>query len=225
MNSDMQLKEHVEDELSWEPSVNAASIGVAVKDAVVSLSGYVASYVEKHAAEKAVMRIHGVRALANDLEVKLPGDSKRSDADIARAAAYALEWSTNVPKDHVKANVTDGWINLEGTVDWNFQKFAAEKAVSHLMGVRGVVNMISVKPLPVSSNVKSQIEAALRRNAEAQAHRIQVGVHGNRVTLSGKTATMSERLAAEIAAWKAPGVMTVENNISVSPLVQVNSLV
>ncbi len=216
MNSDLKLKKHVEDELSWEPSVDAAAIGVGVKDAIVTLSGHVSSFAEKHAAEAAVMRIHGVRALANELEVRLSGDSHREDDDIARTAAFALNWNSSVPKDRVKISVSNGIVSLEGTVDWNFQRVAAEKTVSHLMGVKGVNNLLTVKAVPMRTDVKSQIESALKRNAEAHADHIQVTISGSKVILSGTAETMSDRFAAEVAAWKAPGVSMVENDIEVS---------
>jgi osmotically-inducible protein OsmY len=200
MSGDMQLKKHVEEELSWEPSVNAAAIGVAVKGAIVTLSGNVASYAEKHAAEQAVMRIHGIKALANELEVRLPTDTGRTDEDIARAAVSALAWNAFIPKDRIKIQVSQGWITLEGTVDWHYQRVTAESAVAFLMGVKGVVNLVTVKSVPVRTEVKSQIEAALKRNAEVDAQRILVTVHGNKVTLSGTTGSMAERVAAERAA-------------------------
>lgn len=139
MNSDMQLKKHVEDELSWEPSVDAAAIGVGVKNAIVTISGHVTNFAEKHAAEKAVMRIHGVRALANELEVRLPADSGRADEDIARAAAFALAWNSSIPKDRIKIQVSHGVVTLEGTVDWHYQVVAAGFAVEHLLGVKGLL--------------------------------------------------------------------------------------
>lgn len=217
MNSDMQLKKHVEDELSWEPSVDAAAIGVGVKNAIVTLSGHVANFAEKHAAEKAVMRIHGVRALANELEVKLPADSGRADEDIARAVAFALAWNSSIPKDRVKIQVSHGMVTLEGTVDWHYQVVAAGFAVEHLLGVKGVINLVTVRTVPARTEVKSQIEAALKRNAEVDAQRIIVTVQGNRVVLSGTAESIAERVAAERAAWKAAGVGWVENDIVVSP--------
>lgn len=217
MNSDMQLKQHVEDELSWEPSVDAAAIGVAVKDAIVTLSGHVNNFAAKRGAEQAVLRIRGVRALANELEVKLPTDSSRTDEDIARAAASILTWNPSTPQDRIKIQVSDGWVTLEGTVDWYYQRAAAELAVHGLMGVRGLSNQLTVKSAPMRSEVKSQIEAALKRNAEVDAQRITVTVQGTGVILSGTASSLFEKIAAERAAWKASGVGWVGNDIRVSP--------
>ena len=214
--SDTQLKQHVEDELNWESSVNAASVGVTVNDAIVTLSGHVANYAEKRAAEKAVLRIRGVKALANEMEVKFPSDSRHTDEDIARAAASALAWNVSVPKDKIKIKVSEGWITLEGAVDWQYQRTSAEWAVESLMGVRGVVNLVTVKSVPTHAEVRSQIEAALKRNAKVEADHISVMVQGNKVILSGAVPSMANRLAAERAAWQAAGVTHVENNLQVT---------
>ena len=219
MSSDLQLRSHIEDELSWEPGVNAAAIGVSVTDAVVTLSGQVDSFREKHAAEEAVMRIHGVRALANELEVRLPADSVRRDEDIARTAASILLWNASVPKDRIKAQVSQGWITLEGTVDWHYQRMAADLAVQHLMGVRGVINLIAVKQAPSRSEVKSRINAALKRSAELNSQRIEISVHGDKVILSGKVSSLGAKQAAENAAWNAPGILSVQNELTVEPLI------
>lgn len=217
MSGDMQLKQHVEDELRWEPSVEAAEIGVGVKDAVVTLSGHISSFVEKRAAERAVLRIRGVRALANELEVKLLSDSHRSDEDIARTAAAVLNWNPSIPKDRIKIQVSHGWITLEGEVDWHYQRSAAELAVEALMGVKGVVDQVTVKAKPATNEVKTQIEIALKRNAELDARHVGVTIDGNRVILSGTVASMAEKIAAERAAWRAWGVGWVQNDIKVTP--------
>jgi osmotically-inducible protein OsmY len=216
MSGDMQLKQHVEDELSWEPSLDATAIGVTVKGAIVTISGHVTTFTEKQAAEKAVLRIRGVRALANELEVKLPTDSNRTDEDIARAAVSIFTWHPSIPKDRIKIQVSHGLVTLEGTVDWHYQRTAAELAVEDLMGVKGVNDRITVIAAPASAEVKSQIEAALRRNAEVDASRIGVAIQGNTVILTGTVASMSEKIAAEQAAWKSWGVGWVENAIKVS---------
>ncbi len=220
MNGDTQLKQHVEDELTWEPIVNAASIGVGVKDAIVTLSGHVSSFAEKRAAQKAVQRIHGVRALANELEIKLPTDSNRTDEDIARAAASIFTWNSSIPKNRIKIQVSHGWVTLEGNVDWHYQRTAAEYAAEDLMGVKGVTNQITVTEAPVRAEVKSQIEAALKRNAEVDAQNIRVTIQGNTVTLSGTVSSMAEKIAAERATWKAWGVGWIENELKVSPAVK-----
>jgi osmotically-inducible protein OsmY len=215
MSSDMQLKNHVEEELTWEPSVNAATVGVVVKDAVITLTGYVGSYAEKHAAERAVSRIRGVKALASELEVRLPGLMERSDEDIARAAANAISWNASVPTGKVTVRVSKGWVTLEGAVEWYYQRAAAERSVRDLLGIKGVTNSIAVKPLPTSVGVKAQIEAALTRNAELDAKSISVETQGSKITLRGTVRSWPERSAAERAAWAAPGVTRVENNIQV----------
>ena len=214
--SDLELKKAVESELTYEPSVNAAEIGVAVRDGIVTLSGYVPSYWEKIAAERATERVAGVKAVANDLEVKLPSSSERTDEDIARAAVNALEWSVLVPPNRIKVKVSKGWVTLEGNVDWQFQKSAAEKAVRKLIGVKGVSNLVTVKPRVSSIEVKSEIENALKRSAEVDAEQIRVEAEGDKVILKGTVHSWFEREEAEIAAWRAPGVREVEDDLVVA---------
>lgn len=217
MNGDAQLKNHVEDELGWEPSLDAAAIGVAVNDAIVTLSGYVNNFSQKQAAERAVLRIHGVRALANELEVKLSGDTDRSDEDIARTAASIFLWNASIPEDRIKIEVSHGWVTLEGTVDWHYQKTAAELAIEDLMGVKGVSNQVVVKAAPARLEIKSQIEAALKRDADVDEQGIHVAIQGNTAVLSGTVRTMSQKIAAERAAWRAWGIGWVENELKVFP--------
>lgn len=214
---DLQLKDHIEDELSWEPSINSAAIGVAVKDAVVTISGCVDSYAERHAAEQVVMRIHGVRALANELEVRLPAESERRDEDIARAIAEFFAWNAWIPQDAIKAQVSHGWVTLEGSVEWDYQRKMAERAVRELMGVKGLSNQITIKSMPLQHGVKARIESALKRNAELNSQSVKVAVKGARVTLSGTVQSLATSISAEEAAWKAPGVAFVENNLHISP--------
>jgi osmotically-inducible protein OsmY len=218
MGGDTQLKRHVEDELRWQPSVDEASIGVTVKDAIVTLTGHVRSYAEKMAAERAVMRIHGVKALASELHVSLPGAHERTDEDIARAAVNVLVWNAVVPKDAVKVKVTKGIVTLSGMVEWPFQKHNAEREVSRLIGVKGLINDVQVKPArtPLSTDIKTGIEAALKRSAEVEARRVHVELRGNTVVLTGAVSSWPERNAAERAALAAPGVSKVENNLSIS---------
>jgi len=213
--TDLELKTNVETELNWEPSVNAADIGVAVKDNVVTLTGTVESYWERMTAERAASRVSGVKALANDLEVRLPFSIKRTDEDIAHAAVNRLDWSVTVPKDRLKVKVSQGRITLEGEVDWQFQKEAAEDAVRNLRGVKGVSNHLEVKPQVSTTEVKNAIEAALKRSAEVDAKNITVETFGDQVILRGTVHSWSEREGAQRAAWRAPGVRKVDDRITI----------
>ena len=213
---DLELKKSVESELNFEPSINAAEIGVSVKNGVVTLSGRVPSFWEKVSAERAAARVSGVKAVANELEVRLPGSSERTDEDIAQAAVDTLRWSVLVPQDRIKVKVSKGWITLEGNVDWQYQKSAAEKAVRKLYGVLGVSNLIEVKPQVSKAEVKTSIEAALKRLAEVDANRIRVDTEDGKVVLSGSVRSWFEREEAERAAWAAPGVRSVEDRIAIA---------
>lgn len=213
--NDLELKKAVEGELMWEPSVNAAEIGVAAKEGIVTLTGRVSSYWQKVSAERAASRVLGVRAIVNELEVKLPVSSERTDEDIARAALSALSWNVSVPSDRIKVKVSKGWVTLEGTVEWQYQRVEAERSVHNLQGVRGVSNLIEVKPHVSKAEVKASIESALKRSAEIDASRITVETEGDKVILRGTVRAWAERQEAERAAWAAPGVRMVENHVTV----------
>ena len=216
MKTDIQLQQDVLAELKWEPSVHAAEIGVEVKDGIVTLAGHVSTYAEKWDAERAAQRVSGVKALAIEMDVRLAGSSKRTDADVARSVENVLHWNSTLPKDSVKVMVESGWITLSGEVDWEYQRQAAAKAVRYLTGITGVRNQIAIKKPTVSlSAVKSDIEAALKRRATANAHKISVEVHGADVTLTGRVDNWSEREAARHSAWGTPGVRNVVDNITV----------
>jgi osmotically-inducible protein OsmY len=216
MKSDVELRRDVLDELEWEPSIDAAGIGVTAHDGVVTLNGNVKTFTEKLTAERATERVHGVKAIANDIEVRLGGAHDRNDSDIAEAAVNALRWKTLVPEGRIKTSVSKGWITLEGEVDWQYQKDAAFDAVHLLVGVHGVTNLIAVKPRASATEVKSRIEAAFRRSAELDAQNIQVETRGGKVTLRGKVHSWSERQEAARTAWAAPGIMQVENLIAIT---------
>ncbi|HEX6641273.1 MAG TPA: BON domain-containing protein [Thermoanaerobaculia bacterium] len=213
---DIELRKDVVDELEWDPSIDARTIGVAIENGIIALTGHVDSYADKTNAEKIVKRVHGVQGVANDLEVKLSTSFERDDVDIARSAVNALEWNVSVPKDRVKVTVTKGWVTLDGSVDWYYQKRAAEDAVFMLAGVRGVANNINVATRHVHvQDVKGKIEAALKRSAEVDSKKIVVQAGDGKVTLSGTVRSWVERQDAVNAAWSAPGVKNVVDQIRI----------
>lgn len=213
--SDASIRDAVLQELEWDPKINSSDIAVAVKDGVVTLSGFVSNYWELDAAEKATKRVYGVRGVANDLEVKLFW--QRTDPEIARHAVHALESHVSIPSDKIKVTVKNGRVLLEGTVDWEYQKKLAMAAVKKLRGVSGITNKIEVRPNVSPAEVKSRIEEALRRSAELDARRITLEVEGSTVRLYGEVRSWAEKEEAERAAWTAPGTTKVENHIIVSP--------
>ena len=216
MKTDSDLKQDVIAELGWEPSVNAAQIGVEVKGGIVTLAGHVDSYTEKLHAERAAQRVSGVKGLAVEMDVKLPGLSKRTDADIVGTAVNVLQWTTSLPANSVKVKSENGWITLSGELEWDYQRQAAKDAVRYLIGVTGVSDEITIKPKASSSAVKSEIEAALKRRAQNDAKHISVEVNSDNVTLSGTVHSWSERELAAGTAWASPGVRKVVDNIKIA---------
>jgi osmotically-inducible protein OsmY len=216
MKTDSQLQQDVLAELKWEPSVNAEHIGVEVTDGVVTLAGHVNTYLEKYHAEKAAARVNGVRALAVEIDVKLPSSGIRSDSDIASSAHNALQWMSNPLGNKIKISVEKGWVTLSGETEWQFQKLAAAVAVRYLMGVKGVSNQIILRPGTQLRSAKSDIEAALVRRAHADASKINVDIDGSTLTLSGQVGSWAERDTAKEAAWGTPGVTSVVDKMTVS---------
>jgi osmotically-inducible protein OsmY len=217
MNSDHQLRQHVLDELDFEPMVNAAHIGVGVHRGVVTLTGFVGSYAQKLAAEHAVRRVKGVKAIAQEIEVRLPADKKSADDEIARRAVDILEWRVGVPAERIAVKVEKGIVTLSGEVDWQFQKAEAQAAIHDLSGVAEIVNLIRVAAPAEAERVKEQIEKALERSAEVEASHISVQTHEGKVVLRGRVRSLYERDVAERAAWSAPGVSAVDDRIQIEP--------
>jgi osmotically-inducible protein OsmY len=215
--NDKQLRQNIIDELEFEPSVDSQDIGVAVSDGVVTLSGHVSSYAEKIAAQHAVQRIKGVRAIAQEIEVRYPGEKKTADDEIAKRALTILKWDAVIPGDAVKVTVQKGWVLLTGEVDWQFQKKAAEDAIRKLSGVTGVSNSITINPRVSASDIKRKIEDALARNARVEARAIQVDVSdGNKVRLEGAVDSWDDRDIVEHTAWSVPGVQSVDDRLAIA---------
>jgi len=217
MRSDSEIERDVRDELKWDPDLNADDIAVSVKNGIVTLAGFVPSYADKFEAEAAAKRVAGVHAVANDLEVRLPAIDERPDPDIARDAVAALKAELPISHDRIKVIVKDGWMTLEGAVEWQYQKTTAENAVRRVKGVKGVTNVIAVKPKVEPSELKRKIMEAFKRNAEVDANRITVEASGSEVILKGTVRSWIEREEAERVAWSAPGITKVEDRIVVWP--------
>jgi osmotically-inducible protein OsmY len=215
--TDDEIQRDIIEELKYDPTFGGDDIAVSVRDGVVTLAGYAKSYMDKWQAERVVSRIKGVRAVANDLEVRLASSSERPDPEIARAAIDALEWNVSVPADRIKVKVEKGWVTLEGEVDWSFQKEAAERTVRSLTGVRGVTNLIAVAARPAAQDVKQKIKEALKRGAEIDADHITVELDGGKAILKGTVRSYAEWRDAARAAAKAPGISQVENKLVVDP--------
>jgi osmotically-inducible protein OsmY len=215
MNTDTQIRDDVQRELFYNPGINAASIGVAVQDGIVTLTGTVDTYAQKLETLRAAERIAQVKAVACELQVRLPGPYERTDTDLARSAANVLAWNAFVPTDRIRIAVENGWVQLEGTVDWQYQKDGAGGAVACLTGVKGVDNLVSVNPLASAENTKQQIDAALKRCAAIVAQNILVEVTNDKVTLYGEVRSIPEREEAERIAWSAPGIADVANHLMI----------
>ena len=215
MKTDVELKQDVTAELAWDPAVNATAIGVAVKDGVVTLSGHLATFADKHAAERALRRVAGVKAMALELDVKLSFDHQRSDTDIATGAEQVLKWNTLVPLKAIQLTVDHGWVTLQGDVEWDYQRRSVEKAIRPMMGVVGISNEITLRAGPKVTDLSRKIEQALTRQATREAKHIQVDVEGTTVKLSGTVHSWQERSAAQGVAWSAPGVHSVINDLRV----------
>ena len=217
IRTDEEIRSEVIEEWKSDPRVQSNEIGVAVKDGVVTLTGWVDSYLKKMAAEEAAHRVPSVKAVANDIEVRLPGSAERTDADLARAVLNALQWEADIPAGKIDVTVSQGWVTLKGEVEYGFQKRLAARAVERHSGVKGVTNLIMVKPQVTPSDLKEKIEKALVRNAAMDARNIQLEVQGSKVILRGTVRSYAEKKEAEDTAWAAPAVTEVEDRIFVSP--------
>jgi osmotically-inducible protein OsmY len=216
MKTNAVLQQDVIDELSYEPSIDASNIGVVASNGIVTLTGTVSSYANKMGAEHAAERVCGVKAVADETTVDLPSFHTRNDTDIAQAVLNALSWQVFVPESALKVRVEGGWVTLDGTVDFNYQRTAAQSAVSQLTGVRGVNNLVVLKPAVAAFDLKQKIESAFKRSAELDAAKIGLNISGNKVELTGKVSSSAERSGAELAAWSAPGVWEVSNHLQIA---------
>jgi osmotically-inducible protein OsmY len=219
MKSDVEILKDVQDELKWDPYLSSSEIGASVKNGIVTLTGIVDAYWKKISAENAVKKISGVTAVVQKIEVKLSESGKRKDTDIAEAIQSAFRWSVLVPKDKIKVKVENGWVTLEGSVEWDFEKNAAQRAVEKLEGVSGVINNIKVAPKVTPGEIKQKIRSAFFRSATVDSDRVTVDVDGGTVTLRGKVRSWAERKEAEREAWLAPGVTKVINDIEIDTAV------
>jgi osmotically-inducible protein OsmY len=218
VKSDTDIKRDVELELRWDPEIDATDIGVSVKNGVVTLTGFVKSYGDKWQAESDVKRITGVVGVANDIEVRLPTSGERPDPEIARDSVASIKNELPYASDGIRVVVKNGWVTLEGAVEWQFHRTRAEAAVRRVQGIKGVVNTIELKPKIEPSDLKRKIEEAFKRSAEVDANRITVEVKGSEVVLKGTVRAWAERDEAEKAAWRSPGVTKVDNQITVNPV-------
>ena len=217
MKTDQEIQKDVMDELRWEPLLNASEIGVAVKNGIVTLSGTVDTYSKKRTAEDAVKSVLGVRAVAENIHVKVSTLGKRTDAEIAQAVLNALHWNASIPEEKIKVKVENGWATLEGEVEWEFQRTAARNVVESLAGVVGISNKIKITPTIKSTDIKKRIMSAFHRSATIDSGKVELEVHGDKVILKGKVRSFAEKRDAENAAWLAPGVTKVDNQLEIDP--------
>ncbi|MGZ8538956.1 MAG: BON domain-containing protein [Flavisolibacter sp.] len=217
MKNDMEIQKDVMSQLKWEPFVKASDIGVSVKDGIVTLSGMVDSYSKKIAAERAVKKVTGVKAIAEDIQIGVSPGYRKTDTEIAESVLHSLKWHTAIPDEKIKVKVEEGLVTLDGEVEWEYQRSSARNIINNLAGVKNVINNISVNPKIVASDVKTKISSAFHRTATIDAEKVQVEVIGSKVTLRGKVRSYAEREDAENAAWSAPGVATVENHLYLIP--------
>jgi len=212
---DKDMRQEVLDALDWEASITSGDIGVGVSSGVVTLTGYVPTFAQKRTAERTALRVSGVKGIANDLVVKLPKKKERTDTDIAKAAVRAIRWHTELPQDTISVQVRDGWVTLEGTVDWNYQRERAADVVRPLTGLRGLTNTLTVAPRATSSDIRDRIRNALEREVNREAKNLVIEIDGDTVRLSGVVHSWIERRNAERAAWSAPGITDVVNDLEV----------
>jgi len=222
MKTDAQIQRDVMEELKWDPTLNASEIGVAVKDGVVTLSGYVENYSEKRAAENAALRISGVKAVAEDITVKVVARDKKNDTDIALAIINSLKWNSAIQEDKIKITVEDGWVVMDGEVEWNYQKDIIRNTIENIYGVKGITNLVTISPKINAKDVKKKIKEAFQRSAMVNSENITVETIGNKVILKGTVRSYAEKVDAEKAAWSIPGITIVENELEIAVPALVN---
>lgn len=215
MKTDADIQKYVMEELKWEPAIHSSEIGVAVKNGVVTLSGTVDTYQEKKMAEKAALKVAGVKGIAEDIEIRLSYHDQKTDAELAQAVVNALKWNALVPDDNIKIKVENAWVTAQGMVEWAYEQNAVRDAIASIVGIKGISNLVKVMPKLDPADVKKKISAAFERNAMIDANNILIENIGNKVMLAGKVSSYAEKREAEHVAWNAPGVASVENNIEV----------
>lgn len=218
MKTDLEIQQDVMNELKWQPFLKSSSIGIAVKNGIVTLTGIVDNYAQKVEAEKAAKKITGVKAIAEDIQIGVSPSYKKTDTEIAESVMNALRWHAAVPEENLKVTIEDGIVKLEGDVEWEYQRSSAKNAIVNLLGVRNVINLINVKPKLTAFDVRAKIAQALHRAATVDAEKVSIDVEGHKVILNGKVRSFAEKEDVEEAAWCAPGVSTVESHIEIEPV-------